>query len=738
MFWQSSVGKVDPGLIQVVFDLDGPLDRYRFERAWMQVIQRHEAMRMSLHTSDQKVTRIIVWRQANLALEWKEAPEVDFELHFEESKRQDRQRGLDLGQPPAMRLQVIRRTDASHRVLWTCHHLLLDGWSTSLILKDVLDAYATATNQSPAWPVLRCRQKDLLQYLGDRDESAARQYWRQEMAEFQPVRMLTQSGQPVPTLNSDYEHLVLTGDENVSSVITESMSQMQLTPNAVIRAAWSQLLSALTDRDDISFSATVSARPPQLAGIESLTGMLSNVVPVRNRMNVTQTVVEWLHQVRDQQFEMQPFEDVSLAEIQQWCELPGSVLSFESLLVVENFPIPETKVGGLSIRNYQSDITTNLPLNLCVIPGREWTIKVIYDRHLIDSRTAGSLAKLFLLSVQRLVTSGDNETVQSVTDWLRGQDEFAAIAPNFRQRKDEESVSVVSGIDASMKVMPRTENEMQITRIWESVLGISPIGIHSNFFELGGRSISAVRIMGELENATGVRLSPTVLLEQPTVALLSKLVNQTDDLTPEPSSKVLVRLRPGKSDQRPVICVHVGGGHVFYYRFLANHVDPQRPVVGLQPVGLEGEPPLESIDAIVDCYLEALQAIDLSGPIDLIGYCMGGIVCQEMARRLVQDGCTVNSITVLDSGVPRDRRRRSIRQFVAQDGIAKLVPNFLPMPGSGYVVDSKTHLNLDEGNEYYNSGMPNNGAVFFEKSLKMPANTPFFLSNRNLRIFQSH
>jgi thioesterase domain-containing protein/acyl carrier protein len=203
-------------------------------------------------------------------------------------------------------------------------------------------------------------------------------------------------------------------------------------------------------------------------------------------------------------------------------------------------------------------------------------------------------------------------------------------------------------------VAPRDELELQLTGIWEEVLGVRPIGVRDNFFELGGHSLLAARLFASIENRLGKKLPLAAVFQGATVEHLADILRQ--DAKPAPPSS-LVAIQPGGS-KRPLFLVHPAGGHVFPYVHLARYLGPDQPCYGLQAKGLEeGEEPHARIEDMATEYVKALRTVQANGPYHLGGWSMGGLIAFEMAQQLHAQGERVDILALLDTRmIPADEK----------------------------------------------------------------------------------
>jgi surfactin family lipopeptide synthetase A len=198
-------------------------------------------------------------------------------------------------------------------------------------------------------------------------------------------------------------------------------------------------------------------------------------------------------------------------------------------------------------------------------------------------------------------------------------------------------------------VAPRDDLELQLTHIWEEVLGVRPVGVRDNFFELGGHSLLAVRLFALIEKRLGKKLPLTAVFHGATVEHLAGVLRQ--QATPGPQSS-LVAIQPGGS-KRPLFLVHPAGGHVFPYVHLAQLLGPDQPCYGLQARGLEdGQNPHTRIEDMAAHYIQALRTLQPTGPYLLGGWSMGGMIAFEMAQQIRAQGQRVALLALLDGRIP--------------------------------------------------------------------------------------
>jgi thioesterase domain-containing protein/acyl carrier protein len=199
------------------------------------------------------------------------------------------------------------------------------------------------------------------------------------------------------------------------------------------------------------------------------------------------------------------------------------------------------------------------------------------------------------------------------------------------------------------RALPRDPIEARLAEIWASILELDSIGIDEQFFDLGGDSLGAVRLMNAIRRAFGIDLSLATVFEAPSIRALAELVRGRGDACAWCS---LVRIR-SEGSEPPLICLPGAGGNVLYYNALAARLGPGQPVYGLQTPGLDGRrEPHARVEDLARDHIETLRRLHIAGPYRLCGHSFGAHVAFEMCRQLLTDGEPVELLAVFDTPAP--------------------------------------------------------------------------------------
>ncbi|MFJ5239425.1 non-ribosomal peptide synthase/polyketide synthase [Pseudomonas neuropathica] len=348
---------------QMLLDIDG-LDVARFQQAWQRVVDRHEVLRAGFIWGRDGLDAPLQVINRQLTLEMPEVDVrgvVDLPAVLEARAQADRERGFDLQNPPLLRLCLLRTADDRHRLIFTCHHILMDGWSNSRMFGEVLQDYA-----GQPVPSAQGRYRDFLVWLQGQDKAGAQDFWRGQLAALdEPTRLASAChGRTVPGPGKQMHRL------HFNAAFTQRLNgfsrQQQVTLNSLVQAAWLLVLQRYTGQATVAFGATVSGRPVDLPGIEQQLGLFINTLPVIASPQATLSVGDWVRSVQDKNLLLRDYEQTPLQDIQRLAQLSGEAL-FDTLLVFENYPVSEAleaNPGGLRFAGLEHREQTNYGLTL--------------------------------------------------------------------------------------------------------------------------------------------------------------------------------------------------------------------------------------------------------------------------------------------------------------------------------------------------------------------------------------
>ncbi|BAZ54103.1 amino acid adenylation domain-containing protein [Nostoc sp. NIES-4103] len=393
---------------QLNCDIQGNLDIDLFQQAWQQLVVRHPILRTSFIWEGIKEPVQVVHRQVQLPWQQQNLSGLEFiaqQERIETCLVAEREKGFEISQAPLMRLTLLQLSENHYKFIWSHHHLLLDGWSSSLLLQELFACYQ-ALSQSKNIQLQKPRPyRDYIAWLQKQNLSIAELFWRQYLKGFTTITSLgiDQNFGNQNSKDKKYNTQLLKLSNKETAALQSFARQQQLTLNTIVQGAWAILLSRYSGENDIVFGGVVSGRPTTLAGVESMVGVFINTLPVRVSLNPQEFIIPWLKQLQIQQNEVRQYEYTPLIEIQKWSEIPSGQPLFESIFNFQNYPINSSlqqPIDHLKISNINSFIHPHYPLNISVQVDSELTLEIFSDRHHFNddkiARMLGHLQTLLL------------------------------------------------------------------------------------------------------------------------------------------------------------------------------------------------------------------------------------------------------------------------------------------------------------------------------------------------------
>ncbi|MFD1831405.1 amino acid adenylation domain-containing protein [Streptomyces desertarenae] len=400
---------VDVYTVQTEVELHGPLDVPALRAAAEALLRRHDNLRAGFATRALKDPVQFVPREVELP--WEEAdlraagdPEAEAARRLDEH----RWRRFRPAKPPLVRFLLLRTAQDRHRFALTNHHILLDGWSMPVLLRELMLLYRTGGDASALPPVRRYR--DYLAWLDRRDERAAQDAWRRALEGLEAPTLVAPRADRAAEAPQwlDFELPAA-----ASAGLTRAARGAGLTLNTVVQGLWALTLARTTGSQDVVYGVVVSGRPPELDGVESMVGLFANTVPLRARMPVDEPLTDFLRRLQREQSALLDHQHVRLADIQR---LVGQGELFDSVMAFENYPAGPAEVppGDSSaapgrVRAVASRMrdAMHYPLGLLASPGPPVRFRLGHRPSAVTPRLAAALRDRLLRLVDAFLAAPD-------------------------------------------------------------------------------------------------------------------------------------------------------------------------------------------------------------------------------------------------------------------------------------------------------------------------------------------
>ncbi|MEV6173534.1 amino acid adenylation domain-containing protein [Streptomyces sp. NPDC051954] len=394
--------------MQMVFHLSGEVDPERMRQAGQALLGRHAGLRAAfVDRADGDVVQAI---PQTVSLPWQhldltEAGEAERDETFERFLAEDRTAHFDRDTPPLIRLALVVLGPDRAELVMTAHHVLFDGWSTPLLVRDLLLLYASDGDPRDL-PSTRS-YGDFLSWRARQDHQEAARAWAQELEGLQEPTLLAPGSEGAGEAGLDEVDVPLPPD--VARELGRSASRLGVTVNSLLQGAWALLLGRLTGRQDVVFGATVSGRPPAVTDVESMVGMFINTLPVRVRYAPGDTLAEILTGLQNRQAGLLEHHHHGLTEIQQSAGLQSL---FDTLVVFESYPVDQKALGaataatgGIAFTGLRLSTGTNYPLALMAVVEPHLKLTLQYARGVFDRDTVEVYAARLVRVLRQLAAT---------------------------------------------------------------------------------------------------------------------------------------------------------------------------------------------------------------------------------------------------------------------------------------------------------------------------------------------
>ena len=396
----------DPYVIAMAADVAGSLDVPLLRECAATMLTRHPNLRASfVHGNLSRPVQVV---PASVELPWRCVRAVPEEI--EALEVEERRRRFDVGHGPLIRFLLIELPDRRWHLVIVAHHIVIDGWSLPLFVSELLALYQagcdTAALASPPRPY-----RDYIGWLAARDHTDSRALWAEHLKGLDGPTLLSPALTATPPRAGIPRRTTLRLDPDATTALAEAARARGVTLNTLFQIAWATILSVLTDRSDVAFGVTVSGRPGELPGVETMVGMFINTVPLRARLDARQTVGTQCLALQRESAALRDHSYLGHAELRS---IAGIGEMFDTLLVYENFP-PGEVVGatefvtnGATFRPVALESVSHFPVTIAAHPSTAGlTVLVEVLDGALGMMAPEDLGRRLLAVVRRLVDKWD-------------------------------------------------------------------------------------------------------------------------------------------------------------------------------------------------------------------------------------------------------------------------------------------------------------------------------------------
>jgi non-ribosomal peptide synthase protein (TIGR01720 family) len=431
---------------QGILTLSGEIDHFKLEKSFNYLINRHDIFRTLFVYEGLKIPLQVVLKQRDATIDYVEIDDLepDEQNQFlERYKKESKQKGFDLTAHIPTAISLFKLDQTTYKLLWSFHHILMDGWCIGIVFKELFQAYIHFINETPIQLAPVTPYKDYIDWLATQDKEQGLQYWQDYLGGYRQTVSLIEN---LPGEEDGYKLEIFSTDlsEQMTSELNKIANINQVTLNTLFQVFWAILLYKYTEIDDIVFGVVVSGRIPEVNGIDDMVGLFINTLPFRINIQNNQSFAQLVRHVQKKEILSKSYEYVPLPEILSNNVLKGDL--FHQIMVFENYPLQEVtndmgspgdnKHKGFKLENFEFDEQGNYDFNILIGPGKCLSIKFNYNSFKYDKDFIDALIAHFREIIENVVQDPEI-LIADINMMTRDEKAEILMTSNFNNEDEE-------------------------------------------------------------------------------------------------------------------------------------------------------------------------------------------------------------------------------------------------------------------------------------------------------------
>lgn len=638
-FWL--LGKLDPTSpkfhMRATVRVTGAISPDILEKSFQALVDRHEILRTNFAEQDGQLVEVIApGRSFSLAVRSLAGlSEADREESLKDLLITEARKPFDLEQGSLLRASLFCLKPDDFVLLITTHHIIVDGWSQRIIQDELWSVYeALAESGTPQLPSLTIQFADFASWqkdwLGSPEANKQLDYWQKQLQG--PIKVVDfPTDRPAVmrmTSNGGIQSRVL--PEELAQSLRKLSRSEGVTMFTVALACFVVLIERCSRQSQMVIGSPVANRRVET---EPLIGPFSGPIPFRFDLSGNPTLNDVLQLVSRTTLEALDHADLpfeALLERLRVQAVNGRSVFFQFYFMYQSAFLNARSLRELTVAPMPTfSVGTPFELQLAIIERpNELRVNFEYNADLFEDSSIQALLAYYETILLAMATMADRrvEELEQPSIW-----------------SDFKASPVVERNAPVRYVPPTSEDEIKLAELWKEILKVPEVGVHDNFFDLGGHSLLVAQLVARLKVEFGVTIDLSLLIVAPTIELLAKRLRQS----PHRNRSHVVVVREG-ARRTPLFCIHGGGGHLLDYRDMIDALPQDVPVYGL--ASEVDDPVPESVEELAAQYLREIQEVQATGPYQICGLSFGGLLAFEVSRQLVEKGEQVGLVALFDTG----------------------------------------------------------------------------------------
>ncbi|WP_139487924.1 non-ribosomal peptide synthase/polyketide synthase [Brevibacillus dissolubilis] len=405
---------------QTVMQLRGVVDPAILEDSFNEIMQRHEILRASFEFQRVEEPRQVIMEQRNAEFAYMDIRDLshpDKDMYVEKVLNQDKAKGFDLSKDTLMRVSLIRTEEASYTLVWSHHHILLDGWCLGIIFGELFQIYG-AKLKGVAHQLKEPKPySDYIRWLVDQDTEEGESYWRRYLEGYEEQAAIPKAANSTGDKPYARKEKLLQFSKELTAGLTQLANRNSVTFNTVLQSIWGLVLAKYNNTDEVVFGTVVSGREAQVDGIEEMIGLFINTIPVRIKLDSHSRFQDVLELVQGDAIESNSFNYMNLAEVQALSHLNKDLI--DHIMVFENYAIDTGAIEqgnsgiGFDVASIQAEEQSNYGFLIAATPGEQLTLALTYDGNQYDEELITNI-ELHIRRIAEQVVADESKKVAEI------------------------------------------------------------------------------------------------------------------------------------------------------------------------------------------------------------------------------------------------------------------------------------------------------------------------------------